>query len=265
MSSGSSPVVLLYLWGRFLTGQFTMKHYLAPLVAILWLAAAGTAQTPTRPAFDVASIKPSAPDRLGGPPYKLGANAFSMQGRLDHLVQQAYEVRPYQVSGGPAWVYSDFYDVVAKAGVQADSHQLRLMVQTLLAGRFHLKLHRETRMMSGYVLTVDKNGPWLPPSRTDVPPDSKGVIQMGDGIWARGAPMSQIAFGLTLALGLPVVDETKIEGHYDLRLEFEDGDDAAGSIASLFPVLHEVGLKLEARKLPIEVLVIDTVERPSAN
>jgi uncharacterized protein (TIGR03435 family) len=67
------------------------------------------------------------------------------QARLDHLIEQAYEVKPYQIAGGPR-MQSEFYDVQAKAGTDAGSHQIRLMLQTLLADRFHLKLHRETRM-----------------------------------------------------------------------------------------------------------------------
>jgi Protein of unknown function (DUF3738) len=182
----------------------------------LWTATLGLvmlyAQTPmTPPAFDAASIKPSAPDRSGAPPYRLGRGLFSMQGCLDHL-----------------------------------------------------KLHRETRPMPGYLLVVDKNGPRLPPPRTDVPAESDGVIQIGDGIWARGVPMSHLAYGLTLSIGQPVVNATKIEGHYDLKLQFDDGDDA-GAIGSIFPALHEIGLKLERRKVPVEVLVIDSAERPSAN
>jgi uncharacterized protein (TIGR03435 family) len=234
-----------------------MRH-LAVAAAILWSVTAH-AQS-----FDVASIKPSPPERPGGFPFRLGPSTFSMQGRLYDLIQQAYDVKPYQIADGPPWMQSEWYDVLAKAGTDAGSHQIRLMLQTLLADRFHLKLHRETRMTAGYVLIVDKNGPKLPPPRTDVPPDSEGVIQIGGGIWARGASLSHIAYGLTLTMGQPVVDETKIEGHFDVRLRFEDGNDA-GAIASIFPALHEVGLKLEARKVPIEVLVIDSAERPSAN
>jgi uncharacterized protein (TIGR03435 family) len=244
-----------------------MEHHLALFAATLWLGAAG-AQTQTPPAtplsFEAASIKPSAPDRNGGPPFRISLGTFSMQGRLADLIEQAYDIYPYQIAGGPSWMQSDWYDVLAKAGTDADSHQLRLMVQALLADRFHLKLHREIRPMQGYILTVDKNGPKLPPPRTDVPPDSEGVVQIGHGIWGRGVTMSHLAYGLTLTMGEPVVDETKIEGHYDVRLRFEDGDDA-GAIGSIFPALHEVGLKLEAHKVPIEVFVIDSAERPSAN
>jgi uncharacterized protein (TIGR03435 family) len=245
----------------------SMHRHLALFAATLWIEAAGAQTQPplaTPLAFEVASIKPCSPDRNGGPPFRMSLGTFSMQGHLVDLIEQAYDIKPYQIAGGPPWMRSDWYDVLAKAGIAAGSHQLRLMMQALLADRFHLKWHRETRPTPGYVLIIDKNGPKPPLPRTDVPPDSKGVIQMRHGIWGRGVPMSQLAYGLTLAMGQPVVDETKIEGHYDVRLRFEDGDNA-GATGSIFPALHEVGLKLEARKVAIEAFVVDSADWPSAN
>jgi uncharacterized protein (TIGR03435 family) len=153
------------------------------------------------------------------------------------------------------------------------------MLQALLVDRFRLKLHRETKTMSGYVLSVDKGGAKLPPPKADAPPDSHGVIQMGGGeFWARGATMDTLAGALRLELGVPVVDGTKIEGHYNFKLKFEEEnpelveepDDAAGPArlapsGSIFTALHKLGLKLDPRKLPLEVFVIDSAERPSAN
>jgi uncharacterized protein (TIGR03435 family) len=240
---------------------------------MLWLAIAaihpGNAQvqTPaaTPPAFEVASIKPADLFHPNPLPYKIGPNTLTIpQARLDQLIEQAYEVERYQVTGGPAWVEKEFYDVQAKAETDANSHQIRAMLQTLLADRFQLKLHRETRTMAGYVLSVDKGGPKLPPPRTDVPPDSTGVIQVGGGLWARGTTIKHVAHALALVLGQPVLDQTNIQGHYDFRLRYDDPDDpsAPGSAST---ALHELGLRLDARKLPIEVLVIDTADRPSAN
>lgn len=239
-------------WGAMLFGS--------PIAYVM--VASLPAQTPpaTPLAFEVASIKPSPPERTGFP-YRVGPNTFSMQARLDHLIQEAYQVEYYQVAGGPA--QSDFYDVEAKAGTDANTQQIRAMLQTLLADRFHLKLHRENRTMAGYVLSVDKGGPKLPPAKTDVPPDSQGVVQVGGGVWARGATMKHVALGLTLELEQPVLDQTKIEGNYDFWLRFDIGDD--GVLGSVFTALHDVGLRLEARKVPIEVLVIDSADRPSAN
>src|SRR6185437_1837329 len=142
--------------------------------------------------------------------------------------------------------------------------QVREMLQTLLAERFQLKVHRETRMMQGYVLTVEKGGAKLPAPRTDVAPDSLGVVQVGGGeLWYRAATFNHIATGLRLELDQPVVNETGIEGHYDLKLRFDEQNadlkdpkappQTGLGIGSVFTALHEFGLKLEAKKVPIEV------------
>jgi uncharacterized protein (TIGR03435 family) len=118
----------------------------------------------------------------------------------------------------------------------------------------------------------------LPPPKEGLAPDAQGVIQMGGGLmWARGASMRNLARGLRMELGVPVVDETKIAGNYDLKLRFEEGNDdlaekpdgprVDGTLetGSVFTALKELGLRLESGKLPIEVLVIDSAERPSEN
>jgi uncharacterized protein (TIGR03435 family) len=227
--------------------------------------------------FDVASIKPSDPNRPGVP-YRVGPDSFSMQGRLKDLIQQAYEVEDYQVADGPAWMQSERYDVQAKAATAASRHEIRLMLQALLEERFHLKMHRETKTMAGYVLRVDKNGAKLPPPQPGFAPDAQGVIQIGGGeIWGRGASMKNLARGLRFELDVPVMDETKIAGNYDFKLRFEEGNrdleekpdgprmGGAPAAGSVFTALKEVGLRLESGKLPIEVLVIDSAERPSEN
>jgi uncharacterized protein (TIGR03435 family) len=227
--------------------------------------------------FDVGSVKPADPNRPGVP-FRIGPDSFSMRGRLKDLIQQAYEVEDYQVAGGPAWVQTDRYDVQAKAAAAASPHEIRLMLQALLAERFQLKIHRETRTMTGYALIVDKGGAKLPAPKTGLPPDTQGVIEIGGGvIWGHGASMRNLARALRAELGVPVVDETKIVGNYDFKLQFEEGNrdleekpdgprvggmPAAGSV---FTALKEVGLRLESGKLPIEVLVIDSAEKPSEN
>jgi uncharacterized protein (TIGR03435 family) len=257
----------------------------APLV-ILWFGAAEAHRSGAQPqtpsaaplAFEVASIKLSDTSRMGLP-LRIGPDSLTTCGSLKDLVRLAYDVRDYQVAGGPAWAQSESYDVQARAGNVSSPRQIRSMLQALLADRFQLRLHRETRTMSGYVMSVDKSGPKLPAPETGVPADSLAKIQMGGGeIWAHGATMQDLALGLRYELGLPVLDGTKIEGHYDFKLRFEEGNDelAAGpdsgsgvmtprTTGSVFTALREVGLRLDARRLPIEVLIIDSAERPSGN
>ena len=140
--------------------------------AILVLCFAGSVVAQT-PQFDVASVKPSPPERPSFP-FHLGPGSFSMQGRLIDLIMQAYEVKYYQVTDGPEWAVSTFYQVQAKAADEVPAAQIRLMLRSLLADRFRLKVRQETRMQSGYVLAVDKNGAKIGNPRTDVPEDSEG-------------------------------------------------------------------------------------------
>jgi uncharacterized protein (TIGR03435 family) len=221
------------------------------------------AQSGPQPAFDVASVKTSPPERPNFP-FHLGPGSFSMQGRLVDLIIQAYEVKYYQVTGGPDWALSTFYQVQARAVDGAPAVQVRLMLQTLLADRFQLRVRRKTRIQPGYVLALDKNGPKIGKPRVDVPEDSKGSVQIGGGIWARASTLDNVATGLAYRLEQPVVDETGIYGHYDFRVQFDDGADAA-AVASVIAALHEVGLKLESRKVPVEMVVIESAQRPAAN
>jgi uncharacterized protein (TIGR03435 family) len=219
--------------------------------------------------FDAASVKPTPPNHPAIS-YRFGPESVNTRGPLSQLIETAYDVRHYQVTGGPAWVTSDLYDVQARAVGEADAAKLRGMLQRLLAERFQLRVHHESRPTSGYVLSGDKGGPKLP-ARKDVPAGSKGVIQVGDGIWSRGAPISQLAYGLTLELGQPVIDETGIEGNYDFRLRFDDEEGVAGKpstepkFGSAFTAVHEIGLRLDGRKVPIDTIVIDSVSRPSGD
>jgi uncharacterized protein (TIGR03435 family) len=221
------------------------------LMTLMCGGVSGQTQTAT-PAFDAASIKLTLPD---GPkiPNQFGPDRLSMRTPLGRLISMAYQVSDFQVAGGPAWTWSVFYDVQAEAGGGADSQQIRLMIRTLLADRFQLKLHRETRAIAGYVLSVDKGGPKLPPARTDVPPDSQIVqIAPGRGIVSRGGTIKGLALTLEIPLGKLVVDETKIEGNYDFRLQFDDSDLKGATTdsapGSVFGALHEIGLKLEAKR-----------------
>jgi uncharacterized protein (TIGR03435 family) len=226
-----------------------------------------------QPSFDVASIKPS--DRTHPVPYRLGPDLLSTEGTLINLITMAYSVEYTQVEGGPAWARSQFYNVQAKAAAPTTAAQLRVMLQGLLADRFHLVLQRNTRTMSGYALVVDKNGPKLPAPRTDLPHGNTGVLQMGGGeIWARGSTLDHFAHGLWLELEMPVVNQTGIDGNYDFKIDFEENnhelaDDSSPpspqSVGSIFTAIREIGLKLEARKLPIEVLVIEKAEPPTEN
>ena len=192
---------------------------------------------------------------------------------LKRCMRGAYGVPEAQVFGGPKWIDQDRYDIDAKAAGPAGDHELMAMLQTLLAERFKLVFHRETRRLSGYALVVGKNGPLAKHSAPDAgsrTESRRGVIE------AEGCTVGQLAQKLSDSLHIPVADLTAVEGKFDFKLEWTPDDMQAGPPAaaaaevapgpSIFVALAEqLGLKLEARKLPTEVLVIDRAEKASEN
>jgi uncharacterized protein (TIGR03435 family) len=226
-------------------------------------------------AFEVASIKPST-----DPPGSV-SGIFETKGRihaknvtLKRCVRGAYNVPQPQIVGGPQWVDQDRYYIEAKATVPAGDHELMLMLQALLADRFKLVLHGEQRPLAGYRLVVAKGGLKARPSAPDR--SSVGHSQRGR-IDAESCTMAQLALKLSEVLQKPVLDTTEIPGRFDLKLEWTPDDmqakppldDQRGSAAdgpSIFAALQEqLGLKLESGKIPAEVLVIDSAEKPSEN
>jgi uncharacterized protein (TIGR03435 family) len=189
-------------------------------------------------------------------------------------------VQNYQLTGTPGWVETERYDIDAKADRAVPDDQLMLMLRTLLADRFKLTLHHEAKELPGFALVIGKNGPKL----HEVELAGKGWTRFGVGsLNGQEVSMGQLADGLAGRLGQPIVDLTGIRGVFDIKLEWtpdpsqirnpaeakksqaaEAASDLSGT--SIFTALQQqLGLKLEARKLPGEILVIDHVERPSAN
>jgi uncharacterized protein (TIGR03435 family) len=182
---------------------------------------------------------------------------------LDFLIQMAFGVDGNQITGKPGWLDSDFFDVVAKpeAGVSLTREELRPRLQSLLQQRFHLATHYETKMMRGYALVVAKGGPKLKPTTGERFPGFRVHVGPGriEGInWS----MPYLASMLQRPAGLPVVDETGVAGSYDIKLEFAPDIEEVSILPSLFTALREVlGLELKAQKVPVQVLVIDHVDR----
>jgi uncharacterized protein (TIGR03435 family) len=213
-------------------------------------------------AFEVASIKLSA-----DPPGRSGITTRTgrMLGEnvtLKRCIIGAYNVTSAQVSGGPAWIDEDRYYIEAKASTPADDPGLMAMLQTLLAERFKLALHRETRSISGYALVAVKLK--LKASEAGAPASTQ--TRRG-GIDAKACTMARLAAKLSEALRVPVVDATGISGGFDVMLEWTADEMSAKSAAdsgpSLFTAVQEqLGLKLVSRKIAAEVLVIDHAEKP---
>lgn len=230
------------------------------------------------PAFEVASIKPSE-----DPPGSV-SGIFENRGRINaknvtlkRCVRGAYNVPEPQIMGGPKWVDQDRYYIEAKAAVPASDRELMLMLQTLLADRFKVVVHREQRIIPGYRLVLGNRGLKAQASTPDR--DSVGRSLRGR-IEAEGYTMAQLAFKLAEVLQQPVLDATGIPGKFDLKLEWTPDDMQAKPPSvdprlgnppepggpSIFTALQEqLGLKLESGKVPAEVVVIDSAEKPSQN
>ena len=237
------------------------------------------------PAFEVATIKPSRPDAVG--------KGFRVQGRrfstvntsVSDMIAFAYELHARQITGGPAWMESDKFDISGEPdsdGMPNDK-QLKGMMQKLLADRFQLKFHRDKKELSVYVLTVGKTGPKLTPSGGD--PNGLpglGFRRLGN-FNARNATMADFAQVMQgTALDRPVLDQTGIKGRYDFALNWTPDEfqfpalkglpqppapaNSGEEAPDLFTAIQQqLGLKLEATKAPAEVLVIDHLEKPSEN
>jgi hypothetical protein len=219
------------------------------LIGIVFAVSAGLAQPQARPEFEVASIRPGQPK--DSPMFKMATGRFVAQSvTLRLLVAIAYGLQDYQISGGPAWVRSDSFDIEAKAeNERADTNQVSLMVRSLLADRFKLILHNETRESSVYA--------------------------------GSGVPLKPLASLLGRQLGQTVIDRTELRGRFDIKLTWTpdlgqaqpapDGGVATlpradPSAPSVFTAIQEqLGLKLRSAKGPSGFLFIDRVEKPSAN
>ena len=216
---------------------------------------------PINPTFEVASVKRSAAKGGGGgiTPEPNGLTATNVT--LLFFIRIAYGVRDDQVSG-PNWLNDERYDIVARTAAPATQDQLRLMLQTLLTERFKLMLHREERTQSGYALILGKDGPKLTESKSDGP----GVTSEEGGHLAfRAASMSALARRLSQQLHEPVSDLTGLKGVYDFTLDWRQ-DDGVPAVPLTSALQEQLGLKLESRKIPIEILVIDHAEKvPTVN
>jgi uncharacterized protein (TIGR03435 family) len=192
-------------------------------------------------------------------------------------------VQQKQIVGGADWLSSQKFDIAGQPDAPGvpSSHQLKIMIQKLLADRFQLKFHRDKKELSAYVLTVAKNGNQMKKSDGD-PNGLPGLFFRQLGVLTvRNATMADFTQLMQSAvLDRPVVDQTGLQGRWDFILKWTPDEsqfagmgikvpppsDAADAPPPLFTAIQEqLGLKLEAGKTPVEVLAIEHVEQPSAN
>jgi uncharacterized protein (TIGR03435 family) len=199
---------------------------------------------------------------------------------LANIIREVYQLQTYQIAGGPDWIDRDRWDIVAKGNGDPPFARVLVMMQTLLAERFKLAMHRETRDMPVYALVASRVdgrlGSQIAPTDRDClalagaareqggtarPPDDRprcGVSMKTGHLRSGAARMTDIARNLSSVTGRMTVDRTGLTGSYDVDLSWNDEPDGP----SLFTAIQEqLGLKLEARRGPVDVLVIDSAER----
>ena len=215
--------------------------------------------------FEAAAIKPSDPTHVGMQIFSPGPGRLTvMTATLKDMVAFAYRLRRHQVAGGPAWFDGDKYDITAKADGRITNEQLKLMLQSLLATRFQLTFHRETRELLLYDLVVGKGGPKL----REVDKAGLGLGLRETRLNGRGATMPTLASSLSDKVGRVVRDKTGLSASISSRShrapEGAPADDK--NLPDLFTAVQEqLGLKLEPAKGPVEVLTVDHAAKPSEN
>jgi uncharacterized protein (TIGR03435 family) len=233
--------------------------------------------------FDAVSVKAADPDSRHGTVVEVtpGGTLHVVNATLKDLIETAYDVRSFQIEGGPKWADAAKYDVNATPGSRPQGvaappgwTNVRFKVQALLKDRFELQLHRETRIGSIYSLSIAKGG--VKSSVLSVTQSPHRGINAGPAtMLAEAASMKDLAYKLSRLLGRPVVNNTGLDGNYDFRLEWTpdagapapDRQPVEASIGpSLFSAIQQqLGLRLEATKGPVDFLVIDRVDRPTEN
>jgi uncharacterized protein (TIGR03435 family) len=239
------------------------------LASLMWKAmfltiafgAAGSSQPP--PAFEVASIKPSAPQEFGRDSRRMSTTPGMLvytHVSLRDLIQQAYTVQRSQISG-PPWLDTERFDITARIPAHPGRRQLPAMMQALLADRFLLRLHSETRELSAYAIRVAKGGPKLEKalSETGIRNSSRNARAHANGTLT----MASLAEFLSRGLDKPVIDRTGLDGSYKVALDWAtDALENASSGPSIFTAVQEqLGLRLTAVKAPVNILIVDRVEK----
>ena len=251
--------------------------------ALFLLAILAQAQS-TKIAFEAATVKPNNSGRLGGGINRMPARIRVINASLKLCIEFAFDVRGFQIAGGPGWLDTDRFDIDAVAAEPFKDGEDRAMLQSLLADRFGLAIHRETQDRAGYALVPGRNGAKLTPAKSDDPSSMFSSTESGDITWSAPAiTMSRMAEALSGRIGLKVVDQTGIEGKFDVSLQWtpdagtgprlsKSGEPLPAPPADAIPgptlftaIQEKLGLKLESKKVPVEVIVVDRATRPSEN
>lgn len=285
--------------GRFM--RLSLACLLAGMAVLLaaWTGRIARAQQGDAPngnasalRFEVTSVKETktmlAPGELAGIRAMAGGTYMARYATLKSMIGEMYKITDIQIAGGPNWIDTARFDVTAKAEHPDNIGNLNIMFQNMLADRFKLQFHRETRMLPVWVVTMDRNGSKMKvnpsPEQFEVPIKLSGASAASTSLTFTGihTNMEYLCWWLGLVINRfqqvdrPVVDRTGLKGFYDFTLTFvpdpsgrtgPNGEPLASFEGSnLAEALREqLGLKFENTKSPVQVFIIDQVEKPSEN
>jgi uncharacterized protein (TIGR03435 family) len=237
-------------------------------IALLLRVSPAAAQAP--PEFEVASIRPHPGGDNGSSNTKVspGGRLSAINVTVRKMIRNAFDVEDFQISGAPRWIDSASYDIEAKTTgrVETTRDDISRLILSLLQERFQMRYHRTTRELTEYALEVAGNGPKLEShtgsDETFTSMNSHaGIITLK----AKRISMEDFAYSLRRQLGRPVIDRTGLTGEFDLDLTWSSEQAADSNEPSVFTALQKIGLRLVSMKGPVEMIVIDEVEKASEN
>jgi uncharacterized protein (TIGR03435 family) len=250
-------------------------HVLVIVTAVLPIAAAtrtGAAQDAT-PRFEVASVKPNVGSDRSIPLRPLPPDGITLiNNPLESVIRFAYGVQPFRLEGVPAWTREERFDIAAKAAGPISDNERRLMMRTLLVERFRLKARFVTRDKTIYVMTLARDDKQLGPGLKPRPECATSQCPSGgsgrsDSIQMRAITLTQLADGmLSTVRGELVRDETGVSGAFDIDLSWRpetstDPDDSRPAFVTA--IREQLGLKLEPLRRPVDILVVESIDRPT--
>ena len=244
-------------------------------ISLTSIAALTAAQAPAqKPMFEVASIRPANSGRPGMSMQTEVGRFKAINVTVSFLIQYAYGIKDFQLSGGPGWMASDKFDIDAKGEAKTGDREFPPMMRTLLADRFQLKFHQETKTLPVFDLVVAKDGPKF----SRAPETAQGGTRGNPGqLTISKGTMASLVSTLSNILHKKVIDKTGLTGEYEMKLKWTPDDFQPPPLRpnvpppnpntpSIFTAIQEqLGLKLESSKGSVEGLVIDSISKPTEN
>ncbi len=232
-------------------------------------------------AFEVASITPCKPGTPAPAGEHAGMAQFTFPGgrfranatTVSFLLEWAYGIQPSQHSDGPSWMGIDRYDIVAKAEGNASDAQMKAMMQTLLAERFKLQLHHESKELSVYVISTGKTAPRLFPPKDGeahgiriAPQDGPDQKIVSYHIVATRFSLAQLTDVFSRQLGRVIVNRTGLDGDFDFTLDLTPDESAPNPLdpSHILNAMRGLGFTLKSEKAPVDFFTIDGVEKVAA-